>query len=110
MRVASPLLKQLSLRLGRLSKLSLGALLGLLRLFGLLNCCEMTPKGFSLSPLALPSRYARLILKLRKETPPPHDTPLLVNSGYEDLVDRIVPQSAGNRRRHARVGLFDLLR
>jgi hypothetical protein len=72
MRFASLLLKPLALRLAPLSELSLGTLPSLLCLFALLDCRYMTPKGFSLLPLTLSSGYARLMLKLRKETPSCH--------------------------------------
>jgi hypothetical protein len=69
MRLASLSLKALSFRIGRLSELSLGTLRCLLCLFGLPNCRDMVPDGFSLRPLALSSGHARLMLKLRKKSP-----------------------------------------
>jgi hypothetical protein len=74
MRLASLFLKALSFRIGRLSELRLGPLPVLLRLFGSLNCRDMAPNGISLIPFSLSSGYARLMLKLRKESPSCHDT------------------------------------
>ena len=74
MRLASLFLKTLSFRIGRLSELSPSTLPILLRLFGSLNCRDMAPKGILLIPFSLSSGYARLMLKLRKESPSCHDT------------------------------------
>lgn len=74
MRLASLFLKALSFRIGRLSELSLSTLPVLLRLFGSRNCRDMAPNGISFIPFSLSSGYARLMLKLRKESLSRHDT------------------------------------